>query len=38
MFFIIKNGSKGTGMVAQKTLKDKDIWNVIKYIRTDLMK
>ena len=38
MFFIIKNGSKGTGMVAQKTLKDKDIWNVIKYIRKDLMK
>ena len=38
MFFIIKNGSKGTGMVPQKTLKDKDIWNVIKYIRTDLMK
>lgn len=39
MFWIIKNGSKGTGMVAHgKTLKDKDIWNVIKYIRTDLMK
>ncbi len=38
MFFIIKKGSKGTGMVPQKTLKDKDIWNVIKYIRTKLMK
>lgn len=38
MFYIIKNGSKGTGMVPQKTLKDKDIWNVIKYIRKDLMK
>ncbi|MFQ5445277.1 MAG: c-type cytochrome, partial [Nitrospinales bacterium] len=39
MFWIIKNGSKGTGMVAhKKTLKDKDIWNVIKYIKTDLMK
>ena len=38
MFFIIQKGSKGTGMVAQKTLKDKDIWNVIKYIRTKLMK
>lgn len=38
MFFIIKKGSKGTGMTAQKTLKDKDIWNVIKYIRTKLMK
>ncbi len=39
MFWIIKNGSKGTGMVAHgKTLKDPDIWNVVKYIRTDLMK
>lgn len=39
MFWVIKNGSKGTGMVAhKKTLKDKDIWNVIKYIRADLMK
>ncbi len=34
MFCIIKHGSKGTGMVPQKTLKDKDIWKVIKYIRT----
>ena len=39
MFHIIKNGSKGTGMVAHgKTLKDKDIWDVVKYIRTELMK
>ncbi len=38
MFYIIKNGSKGTGMVPQKTLKDKDIWNVIKYIQTEFMK
>ena len=39
MFWIIKNGSKGTGMVAhKKTLKDKEIWDVVKYIRTDLMK
>lgn len=38
MFWIIKNGSKGTGMAPFKTLKDKDIWDVIKYIRTDLMK
>ena len=38
MFWIIKNGSKGSAMVAhKKTLKDKDIWNVIKYIREDLM-
>jgi mono/diheme cytochrome c family protein len=39
MFHIIKNGSKGTGMVGhKKTLKDKEIWDVIKYIRSDLMK
>ena len=38
MFFIIQKGSKGTGMVPQKTLKDKDIWNVIKYIQTKFMK
>ena len=39
MFWIIKNGSKGTGMVAhKKTLKDNEIWDVIKYIRADLMK
>jgi len=35
MFHIIKNGSKGTGMVAhKKTLKDKEIWDVVKYIRS----
>ena len=39
MFWIVKNGSKGTGMVAhKKTLKDKDIWNVVKYIKTEFMK
>ena len=39
MFHIIKNGSKGTGMVAhKKTLKDKEIWDVIKYIRSTYMK
>ena len=39
MFYIIKNGSKGTGMVAHgKTLKDKEIWDVVKYIRTTFMK
>ena len=39
MFWIIKNGSKGTGMVAhKKTLKDKEIWDIIKYIRTTLMR
>ena len=39
MFHIIKNGSKGTGMVGHgKTLKDKQIWDVVKYIRTTFMK
>lgn len=39
MFWIIKKGSKGTGMIAHgKTLKDKEIWNVIKYIRTEFTK
>ena len=39
MFWIIKNGSKGTGMIAHgKSLSDKDIWNVVKYIRTDFLK
>ena len=37
MFWIIKNGSKGTGMTKMK-LKDKEIWDVIKYVREDLMK
>lgn len=39
MFHIIKKGSKGTGMVAHgKTLKDKQIWDVIKFIRSEYMK
>jgi len=39
MFHIIKSGSKGTGMVAHgKTLKDKEIWDVVKYIRSTFMK
>ncbi|MGP0628288.1 c-type cytochrome [Nitrospina sp. 32_T5] len=39
MFHIIKNGSPGTGMAPfGKTLSDKDIWNVVKYIREELMK
>jgi mono/diheme cytochrome c family protein len=37
MYWIIKNGSKGTGML-KMGLKDKQIWDVIKYIREDLMK
>ena len=39
MFHIIKNGSPGTGMAAHgKTLKDKEIWDVIKYIRSTFIK
>ncbi|MGV7221704.1 MAG: c-type cytochrome [Nitrospinales bacterium] len=34
LFWIIKNGSSGTGMMAFKNLKDKQIWQLIKYIRT----
>ena len=37
MFHIIKNGSKGTGMAKQK-LSDKEIWDVVKYIRTTFTK
>jgi mono/diheme cytochrome c family protein len=38
MFWIIKDGSKGTGMVAHgKTLKDADIWNVVKFIRSEFV-
>ena len=36
MFHIIKNGSKGTGMAAHgKTLKDSQIWDVIKFFRSE---
>ena len=39
MFWIIKKGSRGTGMVAHaKTLNDKEIWDVIKYIRQSWVK
>ena len=39
MFHIIKNGSKGTGMVGhKKTLKHKEIWAVVKYIRSTWVK
>jgi mono/diheme cytochrome c family protein len=39
MFWIIKNGSKGTGMMAHgKTLSDKQIWDVVKYIDTQFVK
>jgi mono/diheme cytochrome c family protein len=39
MFWIIKNGSKNQpAMVAHKKLKDKEIWDIVKYIREDFMK
>ena len=39
MFWIIKNGSKGTGMVAhKKTLNDKAICDVIKFIKKEFGK
>ena len=39
MFWIIKKGSKNQpAMVAHKKLKDKEIWDIVKYIREDLMK
>jgi len=34
LFWIIKNGSKGTAMQAHKfTLSDKDIWQIIHYLK-----
>lgn len=33
LFWIIKNGSEGTGMMAFKTLKDDQIWQLVSYIR-----
>jgi mono/diheme cytochrome c family protein len=39
MFWVIKNGSPGTGMAPHgKTLKDNEIWDVIKYIRSSWVK
>ncbi len=39
MFWIIKNGSKGTGMLSfSLNMKDEEIWDVIKYIRETFMK
>ena len=34
MFWIIKNGSKGTGMMAFSNMPDNQIWQMIHYIRT----
>lgn len=33
LFWIIKNGAKGTGMMAFKALKDKQVWQLVSYIR-----
>ncbi len=34
MFWIIKNGSKGTGMMAFSGMSDNHVWQLIHYIRT----
>jgi len=34
MFWVVKNGSPDTGMVAYKSLSDKQIWQIILYLRT----
>tara|TARA_Y100001938_G_scaffold52274_1_gene72957 strand:+ start:1227 stop:1667 length:441 start_codon:yes stop_codon:yes gene_type:complete len=36
MFYIIQNGSKGTGMQPQRLLEPKEIWDLVKYIREEL--
>ena len=33
LFWVIKNGSKGTGMMGFKTLKDEQVWQIVSYIR-----
>jgi hypothetical protein len=33
LFWIIKNGSPGTGMLAYKGLKDEKIWQIVMFIR-----
>lgn len=39
MFWIIKNGSRGTGMLSfGLNMKDEDIWDVVKYIRETFLK
>jgi mono/diheme cytochrome c family protein len=39
MYWVIKNGSPGTGMAPHgKTLKDNEIWDVVKYIRETWVK
>ena len=33
LFWIIKNGSPGTGMIAYKSLEDEQIWKILLYLR-----
>ena len=33
LFWVIKNGSKGTGMMGFKSLSDNQIWQLVSYIR-----
>jgi mono/diheme cytochrome c family protein len=33
LFWVIKNGSKGTGMMGFKTLNDNQVWQLVSYIR-----
>jgi hypothetical protein len=33
LFWIIQNGSKGTGMMGFKTLKGEQIWQLVLYLR-----
>ncbi|GJL79564.1 MAG: hypothetical protein NPINA01_25530 [Nitrospinaceae bacterium] len=33
LFWIIKNGSSGTGMMAFKGLKDEQVWQIVHYLR-----
>ncbi len=33
LFWIIRNGSPGTGMPAFKNLKDREIWQIVHYLR-----
>jgi len=34
MFWVVKNGSPGTGMNAYKNLTDEQVWQIILYLRT----
>ena len=34
MFWVVKNGSPGTGMTAYKSLTDEQVWQIILYLRT----